>query len=106
MQRTCILSYIHYNNLEGESNIMIYTRQLLFPLAYYKKEKYVGSQNGTNFRIEKLSKDDEDKFLLTVWKTELCYDATSDEEKDRFEFPFSEEGMIQIMDYINTDLGK
>ena len=52
------------------------TRQMIFPLAFYKKSKFNGSKGKLNYRIEKVFGDEKDEFLLTVWKGPFCYDAT------------------------------
>lgn len=47
---------------------MLVTRQMLFPLAFYKKAKFHGSRGKMNYRIEKIEENEEEKFLLTVWE--------------------------------------
>lgn len=76
------------------------TREMLFPLAFYQKTKFHGSKGRYNYRIEKSVKEDEEQFLLTVWEGPECYDA-SRKEKQRFEYPFSEEGMEEILRVLN-----
>lgn len=80
---------------------MIYTRQLLFPLAFYKKSKYTGSQNGTNFRLEKATENENDIFVLTMWEAPKCYDKVN-EEKRVIRYSFSEEGMNEIVEFLNS----
>lgn len=77
------------------------TRQMIFPLAFYKKAKFNGSKGKMNYRIEKQTQEDKDTFLLTVWKGPFCYDATR-EEKTTFRYPFSDEGLDQIVEKLNT----
>lgn len=36
-----------------------------------------------------------------MWPEPFCFEATADEVKIRGEFPFSEEGLGQAVDYIN-----
>lgn len=76
------------------------TRQMIFPLAFYKKSKFNGSKGKMNYRIEKVSKEERDEFLLTIWKGPFCYDATK-EEKETFSYPFSEDGLDQIVEHLN-----
>lgn len=76
------------------------TRQMIFPLAFYKKSKFNGSKGKLNYRIEKVSEDEKDEFLLTVWKGPFCYDATK-EEKKTFRYPFSDEGLDEIVEKLN-----
>ena len=76
------------------------TRQMIFPLAFYKKSKFNGSKGKLNYRIEKVSGDEKDEFLLTVWKGPFCYDATK-EEKTTYRYPFSDEGLDAIVEQLN-----
>lgn len=77
------------------------TRQMVFPLAFYKKAKFNGSRDGMNYRIEKMTEDEKDQFLLTVWKGPFCYDATK-EEKVTSVHSFDEDGMEEILERINA----
>ena len=76
------------------------TRQMIFPLAFYKKSKFNGSKGKLNYRIEKVFGDEKDEFLLTVWKGPFCYDATK-EEKTTYSYPFSDEGLDAIVEQLN-----
>lgn len=82
------------------------TREMLFPLAFYKKTKFHGSKGRYNYRIEKyVREDEEERFLLTVWEGPECYDA-SKKEKKKFEYPFNEEGMEEILKDLNDLKGE
>ena len=76
------------------------TRQMIFPLAFYKKSKFHGSKGKWNYRIEKVSGDEKEEFLLTVWKGPFCYDTTK-EEKTTYRDPFSDEGLDAIVEQLN-----
>lgn len=82
---------------------MSITREMLFPLAFYKKSKFNGSKGKYNYRIEKYMKEgaDEAQFLLTIWEGPECYDA-SKKEKKKFLYPFSDEGMDEIIEILNA----
>lgn len=76
------------------------TREMLFPLAFYKKAKFNGSKGKRNYRIEKITEDDKDYFLLSIFNGPDCYDETK-EKKETMRFPFSDDGMEEIMSYLN-----
>ncbi|XCP83898.1 hypothetical protein ABXS75_12550 [Roseburia hominis] len=75
----------------------------LFPLNFYKKEKFNGSIGKMNFRLEKAERtsgeDTETILKGTVWKGPYCYDATPDEVKETKEFAFAEEGICQALEW-------
>ena len=79
---------------------MAITREMLFPLAFYKKAKFNGSKGKMCYRIEKSAEEDGDKFLLTIWEGPECYDAAKG-EKTVSKYPFSDAGMEQIMELLN-----
>ena len=71
-----IWKYLNYNYKgKGEGIIMTISREMLFPLAFYKKSVFNGSRGKMNYRIEK---------------------KENEEKKD-----FSEEGMQKIMEQLN-----
>lgn len=77
------------------------TRQMLFPLAFYKKSKFNGSKGIYNYRIEKYDAEEQDsQFKLTVWEGPECYDASKAEKKESL-YPFSDEGMENILNVLN-----
>ncbi|MDO4311708.1 MAG: hypothetical protein Q4C52_01340 [Eubacteriales bacterium] len=82
---------------------MAITREMLFPLAFYKKAKFNGSKGAYNYRIEKHTEEgaDEIQFMLTIWEGPECYDATRKEKKTSL-YPFSDEGMEEIMKVLNS----
>lgn len=78
------------------------SRQMLFPLAFYKKAVFNGSLGKMNYRIAKAEGEDgKTEFVLTLWKGPFCYDATK-EEKETFLYDFSEDGMQEILDKLNS----
>lgn len=79
---------------------MAITRDMLFPLAFYKKSKFNGSKGKMCYRIEKKAEEDGDKFLLTIWEGPECYDVTKSEKKIS-KYSFSDAGMEEIMLVLN-----
>lgn len=85
-------------------------RMQVFPLNFYKKEKFNGSMGKMNFRLGKMEKEVEEGekqtiLLGTVWEGPFCYDATEKEKMKNREFPFSEEGICMAVDWFN-EMGK
>lgn len=82
---------------------MAITREMLFPLAFYKKAKFNGSKGIYNYRIEKYMEEgaEEPQFLLTIWEGPECFDATKKEKRTSL-YPFSDAGMEQIMGILNA----
>ena len=80
-------------------------RMQLFPLNFYKKEKFNGSMGKMNFRIAKaeVGEDDNKETILlgTVWKGPYCYDASPKESFETKEFVFAEEGIVEAMNWFN-----
>ena len=44
---------------------------------------------------------DEVQFLLTIWEGPECYDASKKEKKE-YLYPFSDEGMDEIIEILNA----
>ena len=60
---------------------MAITREMLFPLAFYKKTKFNGSKGKICYRIEKISEEDGDK-LIASFKKISSKKASEDESDD------------------------
>lgn len=83
------------------------TRMQMFPLNFYKKEKFNGSIGTMNFRLAKAEKESEGEeketiLLGTVWEGPYNYDTTPKEQKEWKEFVFAEEGICEAMDWFNA----
>ena len=80
-------------------------RVQLFPINFYKKEKFNGSDGKMNFRLGKteVEEGEEKKTLLrgTVWEGPFCYDVTPKEKMEIKDFDFSDDGICQAMDWFN-----
>ena len=85
----------------------------IFRLVYFEYgETMDGSFRGMQYRVQRdplegvaWSKDphknDDAKLLVTIWPEPFCYEATPDDQKETKEFPYSEEGRLQIFDLLN-----
>lgn len=72
-------------------------KETFVPMAFFKKEAYSGSMKGMRYRVWK----EEELFLTAVYPEPFCYEATPEEKKTRAEFPFTEEGREQAVEWIN-----
>lgn len=88
---------------------MIFARKDLFTLSYYKAQPYTASSNGTRLRLTKEFKEDgEEKipyFKLCLWPEPFAFHKTPEEKKTYFEFEFSEEGILEIINFLNEKIG-
>lgn len=78
------------------------TRNDFLSLNFVKKEKYAGSYKGMRFMVCMETVDEEKKLRAYVWSEPFCFDATPDEEKLSSLFEFSEEGLSQAIDWMNS----
>ena len=80
-------------------------RVQLFPLNFYKKENFHGSDGKMCFRLGKTEVEEgEDKKNVlrgTVWEGPFCFDVTEEEKKVSKDFPYSDEGICQAMEWFN-----
>lgn len=80
----------------------------LLPLGFLKKSPYTGSKGTLRYRIEKKEEgegDDIRRFLLlSIWKTPFAFDKTPQEEMLTSEHPFSNDGLNEIIEVLNSNL--
>lgn len=81
----------------------------LFHLPFYKKEAFTGSDRGIRFWIGKTEipvegaeEEAETKTVLRtiVWPEPFALRHTADENKIQKDFPFTEEGLDEVYDWI------
>ncbi len=89
-------------------------RKRLLALDYYKKQHFTGSDAERNMRymVERIvpktddASDDgataEPLFRATVWPEPYSYEATDPSLFITHDEPFSEEGLIALTDWMNT----
>ncbi len=70
----------------------------LFHLPFYKREAFTGSDRGLRFRIEK--GEDGEQFCVTIWPEPFAYKHTAEEKKKRQYFPFEEESLDRIYEWL------
>ena len=89
------------------------TRKDVMPVNFLKKEKFTGSDTGMRYRMEMTKREvpkedgvdgetvEETVLTVTSWPEPYGYDATPEEEKTHEEFPFSEEGIVSGVEWLN-----
>lgn len=77
-------------------------RKDVMPINFLKKENFTGSYKGMRYRMEKVSGADGETVLCVVaWPEPYGYVATSEEVKIRNTFPFTEEGIVSGVEWLN-----
>ena len=86
-------------------------RKDLLAMSFYEKSPFTGSDGNMNYRVEKItmeenSENEEEKKSIkllqaTVWPGPFCFTMTADEKKERRTAPFSEEGLNELVDWMN-----
>ncbi len=77
-------------------------RKDVMPVNFLKKERFNGSFRGMRYRMEKTAKEEETVLTVTAWPEPYGYDATPEEQKVRTELPFTEEGIVSGVEWLNT----
>ena len=79
----------------------------LFHLPFYKKEAFTGSDRGVRFWIGRTevpredSGEEKDMVLRTImWPEPFALKHTEDSKKIQKDFPFSEDGLDQVYEWI------
>lgn len=67
------------------------------PIQFFKKEAYTGSMKGMRYRVSK----EGEEFLAAVYPQPYCYEVTPEEQKIKAVFPFTEDGRIKVVEWIN-----
>lgn len=67
------------------------------PVDYFKKEAYTGSLKGMRYHVIKK----EDSLSATVWPEPYSFEATPDTQKTTADFPFSQEGIEEVVAWLN-----
>lgn len=70
-------------------------------IPYLKKTVFTGSFQGMRYQIKKISGEDGDKIQAAAWPGPYIFSVTEDEKKTFREFPFSGEGLLESIDWLN-----
>ena len=78
------------------------TRDDVLSLGYLKKATFHGSYRGMRFQMQKSSHEEETVLLVYAWPEPFTFAKTADELKISQEFPFTNDGLTQSIDWLNT----
>ncbi len=84
-------------------------RHDLLALNFYKKAAFTGSSDGMRYRVEKIElpvEDSEDtivKLQASIWPEPFSYANTDPDKIIRHEADFSEEGLVELVDWMNEE---
>lgn len=87
-------------------------REDLLAFDFYKKRPFKGSDNGIRYMITKhvyeIPAEEEGAeptkntvLKAYIWPEPFCFEATEDEKKTDKDFEFSEDGLVEAMNWIN-----
>lgn len=76
-------------------------RRDVMPINFLKKENFNGSFQGMRYRMAKAEKEEETCLRVTVWPEPFGFDATPEEQKTWEDFPFTEEGIVSGVEWLN-----
>lgn len=68
---------------------------------YLKKEEYIASMNGMRYMLRKKEAPEETKLETIIWPEPYSYAKTAEEKKQRKEFPFTADGVMEAVDWLN-----
>lgn len=77
------------------------TRDDFLSLNFVKKEDYAGSYKGLRYMLHQETVDEEKKLQVYIWPEPYGFDATSQEQKEVRLFEFSEQGLMQAIEWMN-----
>ncbi len=76
----------------------------LLPLSFLEKSVYTGSKSGLRFHIKKMEGDGGCFLRCSSWKGPFAYDRTDKVKIEEKDFPFSDEGLSEMISYLNSRL--
>lgn len=82
-------------------------RKDVMPINFLKKENFTGSYKGMRYRMAKMEQAEGEIALdVAAWPEPYNYATTSDELKIREAFPFTEEGIVSGVEWLNQQHAK
>ncbi len=76
-------------------------RKDILSIPYLKKTTFTGSHEGMRFRFAVAKTEEKQHLEVCAWEAPYAYDFTPEEQKQRTEVEFSEEGIQQGIDWLN-----
>lgn len=80
-------------------------RKRLLSLGYYKRaESFTGSDGTKHYKVEKFKAEDSDdlQLMATVWPGPFCLDKTEPDKLQINYAPFSEDGFLELVNWMNS----
>ena len=82
-------------------------REDILSIEYLKKTEFTGCHQGMRYRLEGVSCDGgEKKLRCTVWPEPFNFYKNSEEEKEKAEFEFGENGVTEAIAWMNGRLSE
>lgn len=79
------------------------TRGDFLSLNFVKKEDFTGSFQGMRFMLHQEETEEEKKLKVYLWGEPFGFEATPEEKKISQLFPFSEEGLVEAINWMNEN---
>ncbi len=79
-------------------------RDDILSMEFLKKTEFTGSCQGMRYRLEGVSREEGKRLLATVWPEPYNYVMTPEEQKQRSEFSFDEDGITDAVAWMNDRL--
>lgn len=74
----------------------------ILPLSFINKSPFTGSKGKIRYKLWMFEEDGGKKIKAVWWPGPFCFDKTPDEEKTEAVFPFSEDGILEIISWLNA----
>ena len=71
-------------------------------IPFLKKSPYTGSYQGMRYRIQKEEIEEKLHLKVFAWKEPFAFDKTPEEEKISEIFDFSDDGLKNILEWLET----
>ncbi len=79
-------------------------REDILSMEYLKKTEYTGCHQGMRYRLEGVSAEEGKELLCTIWPEPFNFFKTPDSEKEREKFSFDEDGVLDVIRWMNNRL--
>lgn len=77
-------------------------REDILSLEFLKKSEYTGSSGSIRYRLEAIQAEGAKRLRAIVWPEPFSFAATPEDKKLSEEFPFSEEGIAEAVEWMNA----
>lgn len=67
---------------------------------YNKKAVLKASYGGMRYQVEQVEDGEKKALQATIWPEPFCFEQTVETEKERKQFPYTEEGLDEVYDWL------